>query len=310
MRAALLWLALPALLSAQTGDQPLTLRTETRAVQINVVALDKLGDPIDDLHASDFSIFDNGRPRPVQFFAFEGGAAGATSPREPRSTAIVLDALNTGFSDQSYLRDQAIKAIERMSLDESVAVLALTPALKIQFFTRDRRLLRAAIENFQPMIPPYGLKRRVEVTLAALKTLADRMSKFSGRKSIVWITGGFLPLRSYDGAIDATLRKINAADVAVYPVDARGLTLGSGNIFDSMNRIAETTGGRAYYNGNNLAHSIEDAAGDGKSAYVIGFYLRDGDRDQRFHDLKIEVDRPGASLRYRRGYSPSVSSGN
>lgn len=309
MRAAFLWLALPALLSAQTGGQPLTLRTETRAVQINVVALDKAGDPIRDLHASDFSIFDNDRPRPVQFFEFAGGAATAT-PREPGSTAIVLDALNTGFADQSYLRDQALKAIERMPLDESVAVLALTPALKMQFFTRDRRLLRAAIENFQPMMPPYGLKRRVQVTLAALKTLADRMSKFSGRKSIVWITAGFLPMRSYNAAIDATLRKINAADVAVYPVDARGLTLGNGNIFDSMNRIAETTGGRAYYNGNDVAHSIEDAAADSKTAYVIGFYLSDGDRDQRFHTLKVEVDRSGASLRYRRGYSPSVSAGN
>jgi hypothetical protein len=36
----------------------------------------------------------------VQFFEFEGGAE-AAAPREPRSTAIVLDALNTEFNDQS-----------------------------------------------------------------------------------------------------------------------------------------------------------------------------------------------------------------
>jgi len=309
-RWALISSLAPALLLAQGVDEPLVLRTETRAVQISVVVRDKAGEPIRDLHSDDFTIFDDGKPRRVQFFSMDGDAASSARPAEPRVTAIALDGLNTEFSDQSYVRDQAIKAVGRMRLDESIAVLALTPALKLQNFTRDRALLLAAIESFQPDLPPYAMKRRIQVTLAALKTLADRMSKAAGRKSIVWITGGFPEIRAYDGAIENVLHQINQADVAVYPIDARGLMLGfgAGGNFPIMDRFAASTGGRAYYNGNDVAGGIEGAMADSRSAYVIGFYLGDSERDRRFHTLRVDVDRAGAVLRYRRGYSPSSTS--
>jgi VWFA-related protein len=124
----------------------------------------------------------------------------------------------------------------------------------------------------------------------------------------VWITGGFPPIQAYDHAIENVVRQINEADVAVYPIDARGLMLRSGSNFRIMDRFAESTGGRAYYNGSDVAGGIEGAIADSKSAYTIGFYLGDGERDRRFHALKVEVDRPGAVLRYRRGYSPSSTS--
>jgi VWFA-related protein len=300
----------PVVLLAQSPDAPLVLRSETRAVQISVVARNKAGEPIRDLHSQDFTIFDDGQPRRVQFFSREGDFATSARPAEPRVTAIVLDALNSEFSDQSFARDQAIKAVERMRIDESVAVLTLTPALRMQDFTRDRQPLLAAIEGFQPILPPYGMKQRIQVTLAALKTLADHMSKAAGRKSIVWITGGFPAIKAYEGAVETTPHRINEADVAIYPVDTRGLTVGRASNLQIMDQFAESTGGRPYYNGNDVAGSIEDALADSRSAYVIGFYLGDRERDRRFHALKVEVDRPDALLRYRRGYSPSSTTRN
>ncbi len=296
--------------TAQTADPPLVLRSETSAVEISVIARDKAGEPIRDLRSQDFTIFDNGQPHRVQFFSMPADPVPSTKPAERRQTAIVLDSLNTEFSDQSYARDQAIKALERMPLDESIAILELTPALKLQNFTSDRALLLAAIQSFQPIVPPYAMKQRIQVALAALKTLADRMSNAPSRKSIVWITGGFPSMQAYDSAIEAVLRQINQADVSVYPVDARGLMLRHGSNFPVMDRFAESTGGRAYYNGNDVAGSVEDAVADSRSAYTIGFYLSGGERDRRFHTLKVEVDRPGASLRYRHGYSPSNTSRN
>jgi VWFA-related protein len=314
MRAAWICGAFPVIFigqtAAQIADPPLVLRSETRAVEISVIARDKTGEPIGNLRSQDFTIFDNGQPRRVQLFSMAADPAPSGKPAERRETAIVLDALNTEFSDQSYARDQAIKALERMPLDESIAIVELTPALKLQNFTHDRALLLAAIQSFEPMAPPYAMKQRIQVTLAALKTLSERMSKSPGRKSIVWITGGFPSVTAYDGAIKAVLQQINQADVSIYPVDARGLMLRHGNNFQAMDQFAESTGGRAYYNGNDVAGSIEDAAADSRSAYTIGFYLNGGEHDRRFHTLRVEVDRPGASLRYRRGYSPSNTARN
>jgi VWFA-related protein len=297
-------------LLAQSADPPLVLRSETRAVEIDVVARDKAGDPIRDLRSSNFTIFDDGKPRPIQFFSTDVDSAQATPTKTlGRVTAIVLDGLNTEFSDQSYARDQAIEAVGRIELDESIAILALTPGLKLQDFTRNRQLLLAAIDGFHPNLPPYAMKQRIQVTLAALKTLADHMSRGTGRKSIVWITGGFPQIQAYDHAFENVLRKLNESNVAVYPVDARGLMLGfgAGNL-QTLDRFAESTGGRAFYNGNGVATAIESAIEDSKSIYVMGFYLGEHDRDRGFHELKVQVDRPGAILRYRRGYSPGHAS--
>ena len=306
-KALLLCVCLPACLVAQDQARPV-IRSETRAVQINVVAKDKSGEPIRGLQRQDFTILDDGRPRAVQFLSEEvASRTAAPTQSAARLTAIVIDALNTEFSDQSYARDQALKAVHRMPLDESIAVLHLAPGLAMQDFTRDREALLAAVNRFQPILPPFAMKKRVQVTIAALKTLADRMSKSAGRKSIVWITGGFPAVRVYQDAIRDVLHEIEQSDVAIYPVDARGLMLGIGANFDTMDDFAASTGGRAYYNGNDIAGGIENAIADSRSAYTIGFYLADNERDRRFHTLEVDVDRPGATLRYRRGYSPSYT---
>ncbi len=254
-----------------------------------------------------------GNPRGIQFFSMDADAAApeGVSGSPGRVTAIVLDGINTEFLDQSYVRDQAIEAVKRMQLNESIAILALTPGLKLQNFTRNRERLLDTINGFLPNLPPYPMRQRIQFTLAALKNLAGRMSGTAGRKSIVWITGGFPRVRAYESVIQKTLNQVNEANVAIYPVDARGLMLNGGarNI-ETMEQFADATGGEPYYNRNDISVATEEAMEDSRSTYVVGFYLGDKDRDHRFHELRVEVDRPGAVLHYRRGYTPPVASSN
>jgi VWFA-related protein len=126
--------------------------------------------------------------------------------------------------------------------------------------------LLTAINGFRPNVPPYPMRQRIQVTLDALKTLADRMSGAAGRKSIVWITGGFPRIQAYDGTIQKTLNKINDSNVAIYPIDARGLTLGgAASNLQTMELFAESTGGEACYNRNDVSVAIEEAIEDSKS---------------------------------------------
>src|SRR5215469_7985884 len=117
---------------AQDGEPAPIIRSETRAVQVDAVVKNHTGGPILGLTKDDFAILDDGRPRPVQFFSMDRDASniGDTYARPTgRLTAIILDGLNTEFQDQSYARDQAMKAVRRMPEDETIAVLALTPGL-------------------------------------------------------------------------------------------------------------------------------------------------------------------------------------
>jgi VWFA-related protein len=315
LRAAWIWASLPLALWAQDGDSPVVLRTETRAVEIDAVVKDQAGQAIRGLRQEDFTLADDGKPRAIQFFSAEADPdldplTGLPIGRPARLAAIVLDGLNTEFSDQSYAQEQAVRAVEHMALNESIAILELAPGLKLQDFTRDRSRLLAAIQAYRPNLPPYPMRQRVQVTLAALKNMARRMNGATGRKSILWITGGFPHVRAYDRAMEETLKQINDCNVALYPIDARGLTVGRPSNLDILDQFAQATGGAAYYNRNDVAAAIEEAAEDARATYVVGFYLTEHERDHRFHELTLAVRRPGATVRCRRGYSPTSISSN
>jgi VWFA-related protein len=71
---------------------------------------------------------------------------------------------------------------------------------------------------------------------------------------------------------------------------------------ETMRELASRTGGRAYYNTNDLKTAIRDAVQDARLTYTLGFYPSDEKFDSKFHEIKVQVDRPGINLRYRKGY--------
>src|SRR6202034_338075 len=81
----------PARPAAQTSDaqsSSMTLRLNTRLVDVNVVALDKKGHPITNLKPGDFEVYDNGVKQDVRsFMQTENDAAEAPSPHPSASPA-------------------------------------------------------------------------------------------------------------------------------------------------------------------------------------------------------------------------------
>jgi VWFA-related protein len=167
---------------------------------------------------------------------------------------------------------------------------------------------------------------RAEAATAALDAIARRLAGVRGRKNLIWVSSGF-PLEINDGwsrrtmtpEITRATRLLNDADIAVYPVDARGLqgafasepgarnaqfaTLASTmpNI-ETMQTVAERTGGRAFYNTNDLGTAIARAADDARLTYVLGYYPTHGEWDGRFRDIKVRLRREGVEVRHRSGY--------
>jgi len=139
--------------------------------------------------------------------------------------------------------------------------------------------------------------------------------------------------RNYGGAIRRTINLLNDAHVATYTIDAGGLapeSLGdpsrsgrdqNGNIHhgidanralsaevfqrfsthDALETIAQNTGGR-YFGDNDINQAIQSALRESSSYYMIGYYPSNRKWDGKFHEIKLQVDRAGLQLRYRRGY--------
>jgi hypothetical protein len=113
---------------------------------------------------------------------------------------------------------------------------------------------------------------------------------------------------------------LNAAQVAIYPVDPHGLDYDgqAGDVgelpiekadwyrhfsFFSMQDIAANTGGIAYYNRNDIDAAMGEAIAAGADYYSLSYVPPPSKYDGKYHKIEVKVDRPGLQLEYREGYT-------
>jgi len=80
---------------------------------------------------------------------------------------------------------------------------------------------------------------------------------------------------------------------------ARGVIVSAGH---SNATFAQATGGRAFYNTNDLKGAFQKAANDNSSYYVLSYYLERKDKKPGWHKLSVKVDRHGSEVRARNGF--------
>ena len=71
---------------------------------------------------------------------------------------------------------------------------------------------------------------------------------------------------------------------------------------ENLRALAEETNGFAVINRNDYASAFERIVRDNSSYYVLAYYPPNNKRDGKFHRIEVKVDRPGLSVRARRGY--------
>lgn len=71
---------------------------------------------------------------------------------------------------------------------------------------------------------------------------------------------------------------------------------------DTMQKLAEETGGEAFVNTNDLTGAIRKAVEDSAVTYTLGFYIGTDSLDGKFHELRVKVKPSGLNVRYPRGY--------
>jgi hypothetical protein len=70
----------------------------------------------------------------------------------------------------------------------------------------------------------------------------------------------------------------------------------------TMNSVADQTGGKAFYNTNNIEKAIRESMEDGSTYYTLGYYPENKNWDGRFRRITIKVGRAGVKLHYRQGF--------
>jgi VWFA-related protein len=203
----------------------------------------------------------------------------------------------------------------------------------------------ANLQQFEADNQAFQLQLRVGYTLDAMNLLARYLSSLPGRKNLIWFSGSF-PLNvfpdndlqhpfsivaNYDDQVRETSRLLTAAQIAVYPVDARGLfgnpsmdASNSGVKFarspqammkdqtkftqqtfaenSTMREMAEQTGGHAFINTNGLSEAVTSAINSGTNFYTLTYSPTDPAQDGKFRKIQVKLQQQGYNLAYRRGY--------
>lgn len=230
---------------AAAADDPGVIRAETRLVLVDTVVTDKKGNYLRDLAQKDFKVWEDGKEQVVTSFSYEEKAS--SSDAKPSYMVLFFDNSTMDFSDQAKARDAAAKFIDaNAGPDRLIAIAEFGGTIRItQNFTADAQQLKHVVmgikgssvsPNAQPvtvasLAPPPAAPSftnlesdfGIHSVLIALRTLAKGMSAVPGRKTLVMLTSGF-PL-SFDtqSEVTAVIDTCNKANVAIYPIDVRGL---------------------------------------------------------------------------------------
>jgi VWFA-related protein len=176
----------------------------------------------------------------------------------------------------------------------------------------------------------------IEVTMRSFLQIAWSMSGVPGRKSLIWATSGFpfylgspgmVPGGRLSTLYERAMETLNDAQIAVYPVDVRGLVSTfpgadtadrragaafAGNLRErdwlrfstiaTLQQFAEMTGGRAFYNSNDLEEGFRRAVDDSASYYLLGYYLDTKNDKPGWRKLKVKVREKDSLVDARSGF--------
>lgn len=234
-------LALPAICPSARAQAPAgsgaTIHTETKLVLVDAVVTDKKANYIHDLEAKDFKVFEDNKEQEITSFSFEAGAA---SPSNPQKHYLVLffDNSTMGFGEQARARQAAAKFIDTNGgPGRLMAIVNFGGALQVaQNFTEDTQRLKNVVNGiaFSAVAPNASDANAPQLSaqmasfgardvLYALKDLAKSLGSVPGRKTLILITGGFPITSEIISEATAAISACNKSNVAIYPIDVRGL---------------------------------------------------------------------------------------
>jgi VWFA-related protein len=250
---------------------------------------------------------------------------------------VGLEDLTLATRAQRLVKQDAMKYIATMPPGTRVAVLGMSKGLRtLQGFTSNPDLLRAAVDTME--LNPDGradtyeqfcaqTEMRNRMTMEALNQIASDTSSIKGRKNLIWFTVGVPALINpgarpkcvpdYESDLLKTYGLFAAAQITLDPIDARGVPpipsyippraipgflqqVGTEEL--AMEAWAEETGGAAFYNSNDVAASIVKAVDTGADYYTLSYAPPGQKYDWAHHTIKVEVDKPGLHLVYRKTY--------
>jgi len=300
----------------------------------------------------------NALPEPPRTIIASEGAT-KIQYHDKRLLAMFFDFSNMQIPDQLRAQDAALKFLdEHMTKSDLVAILLYTTTVQVKTdFTADRMILTDIIKQL-PIGDAADLADTADTgsddnedtgaayvadetefnifntdrKLAAVEETVKKLATLPEKKALVYITGGISKTGIDNQAqLEATINAATKSNVAIYPLDARGLmgdppggaaskgaSRGSGiftgstinsqraSINDSQETLATLaadTGGKVFLDSNDLTLGLQQVQEEFRSYYILGYYTNNQATDGKYRKISVKLkDVASAKLEFRDGY--------
>ena len=281
--------------SAQREAQdPALFRGRTDLVSVGVTVAAKRHRFVTNLSASNFAVYEDGRPQ--QIFAFASGA----QPGPPLHIGVLLDVSGSQGLDLKFTQRAVIKFLASVPVASDVTFID---------FASHVRGGRYSQSDF-----PRLVRRVRELTAGGETSLYDAIglyldgaSEQDGRKVMVLYTDGGDTYSSLSFNMLMTLLK--ASDVTIYAIGALDQQPLAAQLTQRvlLEKIAEEAGGTAFFPGGvkDLNRIYEQVLGEIQAQYTIGYVSTNEKADGSWRKVEIKITCPDSKdlrVRARKGY--------
>jgi VWFA-related protein len=313
----------------------------------------------------------NANPNPGANRPFVNATLETAPPVSPqyqnkRLIILLFDLSSMEAAEQIRARDAALRFLDRqMTANDMVSIMVFGNDLKtVQEFTADRERLNAVIRGFhigesseQASMADTGADAQdqsgayvadetefnifnTDRKLAALQEAAQKLAPYPEKKALVYLSSGIEQTGvDNQSQLDATVNAAVRANVAFFPIDARGLIAsapggdatqagpvgnnlytgaGQSKLHDSFQNSQETlytlaadTGGKALLDSNDLTEGIREVQNALGSYYILSYRTSNTAQDGKYRRIQVKLSpqlrAAKAKLDYRQGYfAPTV----
>ncbi|MBI4441815.1 MAG: VWA domain-containing protein [Acidobacteria bacterium] len=253
-------------------------------VSLDVTVTDRKGRPVADLRKEDFLVYEDGKQQKVAFFSRE---------QRPASWGLVLDRSGSMADMIEDVYQAALHSIESGTPEDEIFAMTFNDSLElVQPFTSDRLAVLTSIRD----LTARGQTALYDAGALALDYMKGARHK---KRVLVIVTDG------EDNASSISFNKfLNIAqksETIIYTVGFFGsmdngfFGFGFSNSRKQLERLAEQTGGMAYFpkNMEECISAHRDIALQVSRQYNLGYYPSNTDWDEGWREIRVEVLRSG-----------------
>ncbi len=232
-----------------------------------------------------FRLFEDDVERPLAYFAAEDA---------PLELFVAVDVSSSVRKVIGQVKGNAAHFLMSLPATSEVTLVSFNDGLQVLADPTTPPSLRA--DAIGPL-KPYGMTSLYDVMTHSLDVLG--LQQISRRAVVVFTDGEDTASHVTSETVE---RRAESSDALMYVI-GHGEALRSLSLMDLCERLAEKTGGRAFFpdSADDVTQAFDTIVNELSAQYLLAYQPRPKSPDGKWHRIRVEV-RNGYDVRARKGY--------